>query len=187
MPNTSTRAALRAALTMPFIAAQAMALGPSAHAEPAPQAAPGMYCGDWHHLYSKNGWVYADIQGCVEVEGDGNALYTLHTHNVTYYWGGAWYPASSENEGYANSKANLYKDGVKIYSYNGLEFNQYARNSTGRAAAWGPGHGADKLSSCGEYNLEYTYNQIGPYWKDDDSMILAGPFNETITVACGSS
>ncbi|MFF7725808.1 hypothetical protein [Streptomyces sp. NPDC008001] len=83
-----------AALSALALAVSGLALAPAVAA--APRGAAGTeYCAATQGFYGKGQYTYLDVTPCVD---PASSRAYIKFERVTYYWGGAWYSASSSNE-----------------------------------------------------------------------------------------
>ncbi|QTD95986.1 hypothetical protein [Streptomyces cyanogenus] len=174
--RTTTPAGRRSAAI--GVGAAAIALAGASLAAPAAAqeraAAPaGTYCGPTESFYGNGQWTYAEVQLCLQADSSGAVSVVVNTRQVQYYWGSAWYYASSGSPASWDAKGAAGVGGTS-HSY-GVSGRQ--TSAAGSASA------ALSTTVCGTYSVTMTYHQVGPYWGSDQALD-SGQRTYSINVPC---
>ncbi|GAA3825860.1 hypothetical protein ACFS5L_29460 [Streptomyces phyllanthi] len=156
---------------------ESIAAGTPGSAAAQPLAA-GTYCTPWEGHYGAQGWTYADARVCLVVTAAQKVTLRAETDRNTYYWGGAWYNASS------NWPASWRADGTvtnaKGYrlTYDIVTLSQKSRSGSTDDVA-----GGAAMAECGTYSVTVRFRQHGPYWTDSAD-IDSGTRTHQVDVPC---
>ncbi|MFJ9413055.1 hypothetical protein ACIRPT_02675 [Streptomyces sp. NPDC101227] len=139
----------------------------------------GTYCTPWEDVYGRGGYTFTDFRTCVDVrEGADRQYVRVETDKTTYYWGGAWYSAAPVYQ--ADIEATTKFTALYESGYSGEGTNHWVQTSRS-------GHNytdAFTLDRCGAHRLDVTYQQRGPYYRDDDSMIDVNRSYDDFVIPC---
>ncbi|MET8678001.1 hypothetical protein ABZW18_10520 [Streptomyces sp. NPDC004647] len=165
-----------ASLSVALLALPGLALGNTAMAAEHRAAAPaGDYCAPKTQLYSEDRWTYAEAQVCLRFGPGGNEV-RVNNSQPQYYWGSAWYNASSRYPASWSASGTVTKSG---------ESENYATPSPvtqGSAEGSASGGSPAVLNGCGTYSVTMTFHQAGPYW--NEIPIDSGELTYDINVPC---
>ncbi|MFF0134589.1 hypothetical protein ACFYTG_55035 [Streptomyces mirabilis] len=162
-----TAVAMGAALTVGSIGSAAAAQAPAA------KAAVSSSCGNWKDHYSQDRWTYSQTRLCLNTDGQ-SVWPVLQVQECQYYWGGAWYKASSKHPCTFDFHYAVKRNGDAVIK----------GATSGSTAASGeiPGT-AGRCQGAGAYELTAGYEQHGPYWTE--WTITVPDRTEQLNVPCG--
>ncbi|MER5780182.1 hypothetical protein ABT104_00425 [Streptomyces mobaraensis] len=149
---------------------------PATAAQQRAAAAPtGDYCANAEQLYGGGQYTYGRAQVCLRFGSGGNQV-VVKSSEAQYYWGNAWYYASSDYPVNWNASGTVSKSG-QSGSYS-VRLQQPGRSGS---AASNP---LAALNGCGSYSVTMTFHQNGPYWTDSSNDIDSGQRSYQISVPC---
>lgn len=180
MSNLPTRALARRATGVAMAAITTFLLqgAPASATAASEPPVAGTYCTPWEGHYGAKNWTYADARVCLVVDASQKAHVRGETDTNTYYWGGAWYNASSNYPANWRATGTVSNSKGKVLSY-----DTYLVSQTSRAGSKDDMINVGTLSECGEYTVSMRFFQNGAYWTDSPS-IDSGERTYQIAVPC---
>ncbi|MFK8905577.1 hypothetical protein [Streptomyces sp. YS-3] len=164
-------------LASALIALAGMTLAAPATAAEHRAAVPsGDYCNANQGFYGGGQYTYAEVQVCLRFASSGNQV-IVNARNNQYYYGGAWYNASSSYPARWSATGSV-GIGGQSGNYNTGTVTQ--GSPTGSASGGSP----SSIGACGTYSVTLNFHQNGPYWTDGSNDINSGQKSYSISVAC---
>ncbi|KAG8412550.1 hypothetical protein J3459_015925 [Metarhizium acridum] len=120
-------------------------------------------CSDWYTWYGTGRWTYAKVRFCFPQSANGTSLSVFQQKSM-YYWGGAWY---SGRPSPATINGTLGSAEFGVLHFNAESNGDFMSISKGALP---------KRLQPGGYNVTLTFNQVGPYWKNDAGILERASF-----------
>ncbi|MGW0673589.1 hypothetical protein [Streptomyces sp. NPDC002746] len=131
-------------------------------------------CSQWVNRWGADGYTFAKSRFCVYTASDSFSQVLMENNESTYFWGANWWDATPAYPATVTIRGTVrHPSGTK-----NTFLEKVRQNKPNKEIGLTPSDGG-----CGEYKIDFEYQQIGPYWTKD-SEAINGSATAPVNVPC---